>query len=85
MWLDFMNYEYNELLTSLDDKGKTLLKASQEAWIRNNLVQEQFWDYFLEQKPNFFGREGTFGSNMVDLQIIRKRAVEIHIYKNAFH
>ena len=85
MWLDFMNYEYKELLTSLDDEGKTLLKASQEAWIRNNLVQEQFWDYFLEQKPNFFGREGTFGSNMVDLQIIRKRAVEIHIYKNAFH
>lgn len=84
MWLEFMIDEYNELLKLLDEEGKTLLIASQETWIKNNATQEQFWDYFLEQKPNFFGREGTFGSNMVDLQIIRKRAVEIHIYKNTF-
>ena len=84
MWLEFMRNEYNELLKLLDEEGKTLLIASQETWIRNNATQEFFWDYFLEQKPDFFGREGTYGSYMVDLQILRQRAIEIHVYKNAF-
>lgn len=83
-WFDFMNKEYNDLLNILNKEGKKLLMASQEAWINNNSAQDDFWNYFGEIKANFFGREGTFGANMTNLQNTRRRAVELHAYKEAF-
>ena len=84
LWSDFMNTQYNELLGLLDEDGRKRLITSQEAWINNNSAQDDFWDYFGEVKTDFFGREGTFGAYMIDLQITRSRAVELHAYKKAF-
>ena len=53
-------------------------------WINNNSAQDDFWNYFGEVKANFFGREGTFGANMTNLQNTRSRALELHAYKEAF-
>lgn len=84
-WSEFMNTQYNELLTLLNEDGRKRLTASQEAWINNNSAQDSFWNYFGEIKADFFGREGTFGSYMIDLQNTRSRAVELHAYKEAFN
>ena len=83
-WFDFMNKEYNDLLDILNEEGKKHLIASQEAWKKNNIAQDDFWNYFGEVKANFFGREGTFGAYMTNLQNTRSRAVELHSYKEAF-
>ena len=83
-WSDFMNKEYNELLDLLNEDGKKLLVESQKAWRDNNMAQDDFWNYFGEVKADFFGREGTFGAYMTDLQNTRSRAVELHAYKEAF-
>ena len=83
-WMSFMDQSYDSLMTLLDPAGQEILKASQIAWHNNNLAQLEFWNYFNVVNEGYFGREGHFGASMVDLDIIRNRAIELHHYLNVF-
>ena len=80
LWEELMLHFYDTLMAELDTNGQRLLKLSQTAWSNQIQTQEEFWSYFEDIPPGYFGREGHFKAYYHALFAKRERAIELRAY-----